>query len=193
MPLRRPEPSKISLKRSKKSPRCESGAFLLSFKPLADDRSRVLILGTMPGPVALKKREYYGFSGNHFWPIMFRLFGERPHADFRKKKALLRENRIALWDVIGACRRTGASDSSIRDVVPNDIPGLIRRRKSIRTIFLNGKTAERLYRRHFGELIHIPAYALPSTSPAHASMSFEKKLKAWEAIKPFLANRNPWC
>ncbi len=193
MPLRRPEPSKISPKRSKKSPRCESGAFLLSFKPLADDRSRVLILGTMPGPVALKKREYYGFPGNHFWPIIFRLFREKPHTDFRKKKTLLRENRIALWDVIGACRRTGASDSSIRDVAPNDIPGLIRRRKNIRTIFLNGKTAEKLYRRHFADLIRIPAYALPSTSPAHASMSFEKKLKAWEAILPYLENRNPWC
>ena len=167
---------------------------LKSFPPFTDERSRILILGSMPGPVALKKKEFYGFPGNHFWKIMRDLFAEgKELATYAEKRALLRENRVGLWDVIGSCRRTGASDSSIRDVIPNNLPALIRRRRAIRTIFLNGKTAEALYRRYFGDVIRIPAYYLPSTSPAHASMSYEKKLAAWKAILPYLENRNEWC
>ncbi len=166
---------------------------MFSFTPFSDSRSRILILGSIPGPVALKKREYYGFPGNHFWRIFSDLFAGGKTLSYREKKALLRENRVALWDVIGSCRRTGASDSSIRDVKRNDIAGLIRRRRGIRTIFLNGKTAEKLYRRYFGDLIRIPAYYLPSTSPAHASMSYERKKEAWKKILPYLENRNDWC
>lgn len=147
----------------------------------------------MPGPVALKKKQYYGFPGNHFWPIMARLFGVRGELTYPEKVKLLRENRVALWDVIRSCRRTGALDSAITDVVPNDVARLVRRREGIRTIFLNGKTAEKLYRRHFGRRIRLAAFRLPSTSPANAGMSFEAKVKSWEAIKPYLTNRNPWC
>lgn len=147
----------------------------------------------MPGPVALKKKEYYGFPGNHFWKIMTRLFGAREDLSYKERVALLRENRIAIWDTIRSCRRSGALDSAITEIVPNDIAGLVTRHEGIRTIFLNGKTAEKLYRKYFAGKIHLAAYYLPSTSPAHASMSFEEKLKAWEAILPYLANRNPWC
>ena len=147
----------------------------------------------MPGAESLKKGQYYGLSRNQFWSIVFKVLNEAPRAGYAEKKALLRENRIALWDVAGACRREGSSDSSIRQVRPNDIPRLIRRYKNIRTIFLNGKKAEALYRRYFGKIIRIPAYSLPSTSPAYAAMSFERKLNAWNAVKPYLQNRNPWC
>ncbi|HTL71139.1 MAG TPA: DNA-deoxyinosine glycosylase [Candidatus Eisenbacteria bacterium] len=166
---------------------------LSSFPPFADDRSRILILGTMPGPVALARRQYYGFPGNHFWRILPEILEAAAPRTYREKIRLLKDRRIALWDVIRTCTRTGASDSSIRSVLPNDIPGLLRRRRAIRTIFLNGRTAETLYRRHFGDVIRIPAYTLPSTSPAHASMSYEKKKKAWSAILPYLENRNEWC
>lgn len=166
---------------------------LTGFPPLSDKHSGILILGSMPGPVALKKKEYYGFPGNHFWKIMQGLFELRGDLSYQKKIALLKENHIALWDVIGSCRRVGASDSTIRDVSPNNIPALIRRHKHIRTIFLNGKTAEKLYRRYFGLEIKVSAYYLPSTSPAHASMSYEKKLSAWRVILPYLENRNDWC
>ncbi len=121
------------------------------------------------------------------------LFGVEGVLSYQQKKALLKKNRIAIWDVIGSCRRTGASDSSIREVTPNKIIALIQRHRNIRTIFLNGKTAEKLYRHYFGGVIQIPAYYLPSTSPAHASMSYENKLNAWKAIKPYLENRNDWC
>ncbi len=173
-------------------------SLLKSFKPLADERSRILILGSMPGPAALRKKEYYGYPGNHFWRIVWDLFEDPRVAgwadwSYADKTACLRENRIALWDTIHSCTRTGASDSSIRCVKPNDVAGLIRKYEGIRTIFLNGRTSEALYRAHFGGKIHIPAHYLPSTSPAHASLSYAKKFKEWSVIQKYLENRNPWC
>lgn len=168
-------------------------AKIRSFKPIVDARSRILILGSMPGPEALRRKEYYGFPNNHFWKILFELLETRPTPHYREKIHLLRERRIALWDVIHSCTRSGASDSSIRSVRPNRLPQLIRRHGGIGAIFLNGRTAEKLYRKHFGDLLRIPAYYLPSTSPAHASLSYAKKIKAWRPITKYLANRNPWC
>ena len=150
-----------------------------------DRRSRVLILGTMPGPVALKRRQYYGFPGNHFWPVIQALFapGDGRPLSYPQKIRLLKKNRIALWDVIGSCEREGASDSAIRCVTPNRIPQLLKRYPRIRTVFVNGKTAERLFRRYFGEKVKLPVICLPSTSPAHAAMSFREKLKRWEVVR----------
>lgn len=156
---------------------------LRSFKPVMDRRSRVLILGTMPGPVALAQREYYGFSGNHFWPIMARLFGAQEPLTYRQKIQLLRKNRVALWDTIRSCERVGASDGRIRCVVPNDISELICRYPGIRVIFLNGRLAEKLYRKHSAPRISLPTVTLPSTSPAHAAMGFQRKRNAWRAVK----------
>ena len=86
----------------------------------------MLILGTMPGPEALRRRQYYGFPGNHFWLVIQRLFGadDRP-LSYPEKIRLLKANRIALWDVIASCRRVGASDSAITQVTPNRIPELL--------------------------------------------------------------------
>ena len=156
---------------------------LRSFKPFCDADSRALVLGTMPGPEALRRRQYYGFPGNHFWKILPRLFGEPPPPDYRAKLRLLKRHRVALWDVIARCHRKGALDSAIRRAAPNDIPRLLGRYPGIRSIFLNGKTAERLFRKHFGRRIALPVRTLPSTSPAHASMSFPVKLRRWRALR----------
>lgn len=161
---------------------------------MADARSRVLILGTMPGPMALEKSEYYGFPGNHFWKILPEILGEPAPRNYAEKLALLRERRIALWDVIRSCTREGAADSAIRSAVPNDVPRLLKRYPGIHTVFLNGKTSEALYRRHFGGVIRLAAHVLPSTSPAHATVPYEKKREAWRRrLLPYLENRNPWC
>ena len=137
----------------------------------------------MPGPVALRRRQYYGFPGNHFWTIIEKLFaGGRP-LSYPQRIQLLKKNRIALWDVIASCRRVGASDSAIRCATPNRIPQLLKKHPNIRAIFVNGKTAERLFRLHFGEIIQLPLRALPSTSPAHAAMGFKEKLKRWQAVR----------
>lgn len=144
----------------------------------------MLILGTMPGPEALRRRQYYGFHGNHFWPVIQALFGagDRP-LSYPEKLRLLKANRIALWDVIASCRRVGASDSAIRRVIPNRIPELLKKYPNIRVIFVNGKTAERLFRLHFGNQVGLPVRELPSTSPAHAAMSFQEKLKRWRVVR----------
>jgi hypoxanthine-DNA glycosylase len=156
---------------------------LKSFGPFVDRRAAVLILGTMPGPEALRRREYYGFPGNHFWKIIADLYnGGKPFASYAEKLRLLRKNRIALWDTIGSCRREGASDSAICDAVPNDIPALIKKYPNIRKIFLNGKTAEKFFLNCHAGKIKIPHHTMPSTSPAHAAMPYAEKLKRWSAL-----------
>lgn len=155
---------------------------LYGFRPVADRRSKILILGTMPGPTALKKQEYYGFSGNHFWKIMFQLFGVRQALSYPEKIKLLRENRIALWDVFRSCRRSGAADQNIEGAKVNAIPALLKKYPNIKTIFLNGRTAEKTFLAHFSNALKLPSDYLPSTSPAHAGMPFTKKLKSWSAI-----------
>lgn len=139
----------------------------------------------MPGPVALERREYYGFPGNHFWKLVPDVLKTARPTAYEDKIGLLREHGIALWDVIAACRREGAADSAIRNVRPNDLPGLLKRCPKIAVIYLNGTLAETLYKRHFGA-ISLPTFRLPSSSPAHASMSYEDKLKRWSVIQRYL-------
>ena len=140
----------------------------------------------MPGPVALKVRQFYGFPGNHFWKIMADLFGRPRGLSYPKRIAMLQRNGIALWDVFESCEREGASDGAIQCATLNDIPKLVRRHPTIQVVFLNGTTAEKTYRRNFEQKISIPAIRMPSTSPAHAAMSYEQKRRAWSIIKEFL-------
>ena len=105
----------------------KSKPLLRSFKPFVDSNSKILILGTMPGPMALEKQEYYGFTGNHFWKILFRLFDIFDPLSYSEKVALIKEKRIALWDVFKSCERTGALDSAIRCAEYNNIPGLLKK------------------------------------------------------------------
>jgi hypoxanthine-DNA glycosylase len=155
---------------------------LRSFKPFADARSRVLVLGTMPGPEALRRQEYYGFPGNHFWRIMIDLFAAGRALDYTAKLALARRHRIALWDVLAACERTGAADSAIRNAVPTDIPGLLARHPGISRIFLNGTTAAKLFAKFHGAKVTVPTVQLPSTSPANAAISYARKLEHWRQV-----------
>jgi hypoxanthine-DNA glycosylase len=157
-------------------------ALLRSFKPFADAHSRVLVLGTMPGPEALRRREYYGFPGNHFWRIMIDLFAPGRTLDYAGKLALVRRHRIALWDVLAACEREGAADSAIRNAVATDIPGLLARHPAIRRIFLNGTTAARLFARFHGARVTLPTVQLPSTSPANAAIPYARKLEQWRQV-----------
>lgn len=146
----------------------------------------------MPGPEALKRRQYYGFPGNHFWPVIQALFGSGDRPLFYPEKIrLLKTNRIALWDVIASCQREGASDSAITCVTPNRIPELLKKYPNIRTVFVNGKTAERLFQLHFGDRVKLPVRGLPSTSPAHAAISFQEKLKRWRVVRETLRRAFP--
>lgn len=155
---------------------------LQSFKPLTDSNSKILILGTMPGPMALEKQEYYGFTGNHFWKILFKLFGVEKPLSYPEKIQLLKNEGIALWDVFKACQREGSLDSAIRCADYNDIPGLIKKYPNIKAVFTDSKIAEKVYRQKFLPLIKLPFLNLPSPSPANATISLEGKIEAWRVI-----------
>jgi TDG/mug DNA glycosylase family protein len=159
-----------------------------SFPPIASRTSRVLILGTMPGGVSLRERQYYAHPQNQFWRIVGEILGFDPASAYEVRVTSLRSADIALWDVLKSCTREGSMDSAIEasSIVPNDFAGFLSEHPQIRRICFNGGTAEALYLRHVQprlaanpELQHL---RLPSTSPANAALPFSAKLRAWQAI-----------
>ena len=156
-----------------------------SFAPIADARARVLILGSMPGVESLRAGQYYAHPRNLFWPIVCELLGAGASQPYARRVKLLQRARIALWDVLKSCVREGSLDSSIDDasVVPNDFKSFFRRHPKITRVFFNGAKAEACYRKHVLPVARTLQYQrLPSTSPAHASLSRERKLDAWASV-----------
>ena len=150
--------------------------------PIYDENSKILILGSFPSVKSREVNFYYGHPQNRFWKVMACVCGcEFPQTE-RDKKSLLFSNSIALWDVVAECRIRGSSDVSISDTVPNDIELLLKSTK-IKKIFLNGKTAQKLYDKHFGGKFDIEVQTLPSTSPANASYTFRRLVSEWSKIK----------
>ena len=150
--------------------------------PLYDENAEILILGSFP---SVKSREtcfFYGHPQNRFWKVTAAVFHEKVPETIPEKKAFLLRNHIALWDVIHSCSIEGSSDASIKDVVPNDLR-LILEQTKIQAIFVNGKTAERYYRKYTEAIIHKQAVVLPSTSPANAAWSLERLIAAWQVIQ----------
>ena len=160
------------------------------FRPVGERDARVLVLGTLPGPMSLAMNQYYAQPRNAFWPIMGALFGASPGLGYRERLRLLKAGRVALWDVCHSAYREGALDASIeaRSIVPNDFVAFFRSHRRIQLICFNGQTAGRLYRRlvlpaQSPQVQQIPSVTLPSTSPAHAAMRFEQKLGQWEIVR----------
>lgn len=159
------------------------------FPPIADAHARILILGSLPGQVSLQRQQYYAQPQNAFWKIMGRLFGAGPELPYAERAHRLVQNGIALWDVCAAAQRPGSLDAAIvhSSVVPNDLASFIETHSGVGLICFNGGKAADLYRRF--ALPGLPASVrairyetLPSTSPAHAAMPFEKKLTRWAAV-----------
>ena len=151
------------------------------FPPVVDEHCTTLILGSFPSVKSREDGFFYGHPQNRFWKVLAAVFGEAVPTDVPAKKAMLLRHYIALWDVIASCRITGSADSSIRDVVPNDIAALIQAH-DIRAVFTNGRTAQALYDKHILPSLGIPAVCLPSTSPANAAWSAERLAAAWRAV-----------
>ena len=166
-----------------------SRAVCRSFPPIADKRSKVLILGTMPGPEALRRGQYYGFPGNQFWGIISEVLGEAKPESYRERVRMLKRHRVALWDTLKACVRPGALDSSIRAPRPTDVPGLLKKFPGIRLVFVNGGGAQAYYKRFFAPQVSLHVRRLPSTSPAYASLSRRRKLSRWKAVAEALQAR----
>ena len=157
-----------------------------SFPPIVDAGSRVLVLGTLPGEESLRRVEYYAHPRNLFWPIVFALFDETPPASYGERLAFLLARRIALWDVVERGRRDMSADATIREEIPNPIDRLLEAHPLIRAVAFNGSGARRLYGKHFRPLPGLLYLALPSTSPAHASLGFAAKLARWTALRDML-------
>lgn len=152
--------------------------------PLFDARSRVLLLGTLPSPKSREAGFYYYHPQNRFWPVLSAVLGEPLPADIDGKRALCLRHGIALWDVLASCRIEGASDASIRDPVPNDLPWLLAQ-ADIRAIFCTGAKAHDLYQKLLFQVCGMPAVRLPSTSPANAAWTFPKLCDKYSVIKEY--------
>jgi hypoxanthine-DNA glycosylase len=143
----------------------------------------VLVLGTLPGEESLRRVEYYAHPRNLFWPIVFALFGTTPASNYADRLAFVAAQRIALWDVCAMAERRASLDSEIKREVPNTIHDLLDANPGIATVAFNGGGARRLYHRHFTPRRGLLYLALPSTSPAHASLGFAEKLARWQALR----------
>jgi hypoxanthine-DNA glycosylase len=151
-------------------------------EPVFDKNSKILILGSFPSVRSREEGFFYGHKQNRFWKVVSAVFEEEVPRTIPQKKAFLLRNHIALWDVIHSCDITGSSDSSIKNVVANDL-SIILEHSGIRKIFVNGKTAEKYYIKYSEKDTHIKAICLPSTSPANAAFSVDRLTEAWKMIK----------
>ena len=159
-----------------------------SFEPIIDSKSRILILGSMPGQESLNRKEYYAHPRNQLWKIVFALFDMPVEENYEKKKLFIKIKGIALWDVIDNCYREGSSlDSAIRGAEVNDFKGLFKVFPNIKHIVFNGTKAFETFRKKvgFNDFSHISFKQLISTSPARA-MVFEKKFDDWKIIRDLL-------
>ena len=156
-----------------------------SIEPIFDAESRVLILGTMPSPKSREVQFYYGHPQSRFWRVLAAVLGEELPQSVPEKKAMLLRHRIALWDVLAECEITGASDSSIRNPVANDL-SVILDHAPVQAVFTTGATAWKLYTRLQKPHTGIEAVRLPSTSPANCAVKMEALTEAYKAILPWL-------
>ena len=155
------------------------------FDPVFDYESRILILGTMPSPKSRELGFYYSHPRNRFWPVLAKIFGEEIPKTPEEKRNFCLRNKIALWDVLKECDIEGASDSSIKNAVPNDLSVILNSAK-IKAIFATGATAAKLYKKFIEPETKIPATALPSTSPANAKIKFEELVEEYKRILEYL-------
>lgn len=161
-----------------------------SFAPLARSDASCLVLGSMPGKASLDAQQYYAHPRNYFWPFMELIFGIAPGLDYAERCDQLLRQRMAVWDVLKACTRSGSLDSDIIEasIVPNDIGVFLEQHRQIRKVFFNGAKAESSFRRHvlprlpdsLRSRLHL--VRLPSTSPANASVPMAVKLSAWQQL-----------
>ena len=160
------------------------------FPPIARRDAHTLILGSLPGQRSLQMQQYYAHPQNAFWKLVGTIFETEPTAPYLRRVQVLQKNRVALWDVLAAAERPGSLDSSIvhASALANDFAKFFRAHPRIRRVFFNGGKAEQMYRRCVlpglgEEFAYIRYEGLPSTSPAHAGMTFAKKLDRWSRIK----------
>lgn len=159
-----------------------------AFAPLADDRTRVLVLGSLPGDASLKAAEYYAHPQNSFWRLIGGAIGRDLHAmAYPDRVEALRVSGVGLWDVIAAAERTGSLDAAIRSPEAADLRGLIGGLPNLKAVAFNGATAAKSGRKVLAEVEGLTLIDLPSSSPAHATRTLAEKAESWAILKAFLA------
>lgn len=161
-----------------------AGGRLQGLPPVIGENTVVLVLGSFPGEASLAAGQYYAFARNHFWKILRALWPDGPGQpgpeDYAGRLAWMQSRGLGLWDVYGACERVGSLDARIRNAELNDFSILRQRCPRLQAIAHNGGESFR-HARHTRAL-GLPVHRLPSTSPANASWSFERKLQAWREV-----------
>lgn len=164
------------------------------FPPLWDEHSRVLILGSFPSVKSREQKFFYGHPQNRFWKVIAAICGEPVPQSIPEKSALLHRHHIALWDSIHSCDIIGSSDSSIKNVVPNDLSEIIDH-SEVRAVFTNGRKSNEMFRKYIAPEMEkqgkpdsvVDAGYLPSTSPANAFWTLDKLIAEWSAqLNPYL-------
>jgi len=157
--------------------------FKKSFAPIIPEKSKLLILGSLPGDRSLQENQYYAHPQNRFWKTLALLLSAPLPMDYASRVALLHQYHIALWDVCEAAIRKGSMDTDILEESPNKIDQLLQDNPDIRVVCFNGQKAQKLFDKYFNRSPHIQYITLPSTSPANASFNQEQLLGAWDIVR----------
>lgn len=170
----------------------QSTRSIKSFDWVVDSRTRLVILGSMPGVKSLEASRYYAHPRNLFWPFMDRLFGVDHRAPYQERLEALLGQGVGLWDVYSRCERAGSLDSNIvkQSAEVNDFKRLFTTFPSIQRLAFNGQASVKAFSTKVATADAKETYlkgkkllSLPSTSPANAGISFEKKWQAWQVLK----------
>jgi hypoxanthine-DNA glycosylase len=162
-------------------PVAEPDALLTGLPPVVSPRTRLLLLGSFPGVASLRAQQYYGHARNQFWPILSALWALDLRAmAYAQRLEVLQAHGLGLWDVYARCRRPGSLDSAITEAQPNPLAALAATLPALQAIAHNGAESARAMT--VTAALGLPVYRLPSTSPANASWSFERKRAAWAKV-----------
>jgi hypoxanthine-DNA glycosylase len=161
-----------------------------SFEPIIQPDASVLILGTMPSVISLKKQQYYGNPQNHFWPIIYTILNLPLPASYEERILGVMDNHIAIWDVLARCDREGSPDAAIKNETANNFHDFLAKLPKLRLICFNGTKARDLWKKHVGSISpdKTDFVTLPSSSPIPGRniKTLDQKIEVWLIIKDYL-------
>src|SRR5688572_3744157 len=157
------------------------------FPPVTRADTRLLVLGSLPGAVSLARQRYYAHPQNQFWRLIGAVI-ERDVVplDYERRLEALLDAGIGLWDTVAAATRKGSLDADIRLHAASDLAALVATLPELRAVAFNGGTSARIGRRQLAGVEGLDLVDLPSSSPAYASVGFDRKLETWLKLRNYL-------